>query len=96
MAKLWVRIIEKHRIAQQKTISCQFAEIRPRLDEIAQEFDLPAPMWFAKQEKELGTFSLTSFTQDNFVEEIRFDRMEIQFIADDTAHKNSRDPRNQF
>jgi hypothetical protein len=53
-------------------------------------------MWLGKHEFEFEQFRRTAFTQDHFVEEISFDRMEIELIDVDAPARKSRDIRNQF
>ena len=96
MAKLWAKIVNKGKILRQSTVSCAFAEIPEALAEICREFDLPIPLWLGKQERELDQFRLTAFTQDNFIEQIPFQKLEIEYIEDENKKRKSQDPRNQF
>ena len=57
---------------------------------------MPVPMWLPKHGREWEDFRRTAFTQDHFVEEIRFDRMEIEFLEEGDTRRRSRDPRNDF
>ncbi len=95
MTRLWVRLVRGHRIWKQETFACGFSEAQEALTEICREMDIPRPMWFPKQEKEFEAFRLTSFSSDNFLESIPFDKMEIEFLEDGPARR-SRDPRNDF
>ena len=45
---------------------------------LCKELDISAPLWLKKNTKELGAFRKTSFTQEHFVEKIRFDSFEIR------------------
>ena len=93
-ARLWARIIRHHRIAQQDIRSCEWGDEREVLREICRDFDVPAPMWFHKQEHEFEEFRRTAFLKENFMEDIAFEKLEIEFV-DEQQHK-SEDPRNQF
>ena len=64
------------------------------LDEACRALDVPRPIWLPKNEREFSSFRMTAFTQDHFVEEIHFERMEIEFIDD--VRRKSKDPRNDF
>ena len=94
MTGLWVRLMKRHRIERQKTIYCDYAGARDALDEACRALDVPRPIWLPKNEREFSSFRMTAFTQDHFVEEIHFERMEIEFIDD--ARRKSKDPRNDF
>ena len=45
---------------------------------------------------EFEQFRHTAFTADHFVEDISFDRMEVEFLEDDGKKRKSDDPRNDF
>lgn len=96
MSKLWAKIIIKHRIRRQITIDCSFADVKERLNEICREFDIPCPIWLGKQEREFDTFRLTSFSDANFVEDIDFQKLEIEYIEDSDKKRRNNDPRNAF
>ncbi len=94
MTRLWVRLMKKHRIERQMTVECAFDGAHEALDEACHALDVPRPIWLPKNEREFASFRMTAFTQDHFVEEIHFERMEIEFIDD--VRRKSRDPRNDF
>ena len=96
MARLWAKIIVKNRIFKQATEPCRFEDIAEALNAICKEFDIPSPMWLGKQEREIEAFRLTSFGQDNFIEEVPFQKLEIEFLEDTDKKRKSNDPRNQF
>lgn len=96
MSRLWLRLIKKHRIEKQDTCPCLWGEEKDALTELCHQFDVPVPIWLGKQEHEWEDFRRTAFTQDQFVEEIHFDRMEIEFLDDTGKKRVSRDPRNDF
>lgn len=96
MSRLWMRLIRRHRIERQETCPCLWGEEKDAVIELCRRFDVPAPLWLDKQEREWEDFRRTAFTQDQFVEEIRFDRMEIEFLDDTGKRRVSRDPRNDF
>lgn len=53
------------------------------LEKIAQEFDLPVPIWLESNIREFQRHSRCRFYQDSFVEEIPFDCLEIMVIEED-------------
>lgn len=93
---LWVRTIRHHRIDQQTTVPCTREEPQEALEQACHELDLPVPMWLDKNDREWEEFGQTRFLADAFFENIRFDRMEAEYIDPEAPKKKSRDPRNAF
>lgn len=96
MSRLWIRLVKHHKIVRQAAIPCALGEEKQALVEQCREFDVPAPLWLNKHEKEFSEFRHTAFTRDHFIEDVPFDRMEIEFLTDDGVKRQSKDPRNQF
>ena len=96
MARLWVRVIKRHRIAQQATVPCPWGEQAQALQQALQDMDVPSPMWLGKHEREFEAFRRTAFLPEHFVEAVPFDRLEIEFLDDTGVKRKSGDPRNQF
>ena len=96
MSRIWVRLVRRHRIVTQETAPCAWGEEKDVLRELCREMDVPAPMWLPKNEREYDQFHRTAFTADNFIESLRFDRMEIEFLDDSGHSRSSADPRNAF
>ena len=96
MARLWARIIRKHRIERQDTRTCAWEEAEDALRELCREFDIPAPLWLDKHVREFEEFRHTAFLPEHFMEEVPFQRLEIEFLEDDDKSRRSNDPRNQF
>ena len=78
MTRLWARIIQRHRIARQATVECAFEEAQDALTEICHELDIARPLWLRKHENEFTEFRHTAFLPEHFMEEVRFDRLEIE------------------
>ena len=96
MPRLWARIIRKHRIARQATAECAWEDAGSALTEMCREFDIPSPLWLDKHDREFREFRRTHFLPEHFMEEVSFDRLEIEFLEDDARARRSTDPRNQF
>ena len=96
MDKLWVRIIKKHRIAQQSVLALDGENVKDRLVEICHALDISVPLWLPKHEREFAEFHRTSFNQDHFMEHVSFDRMEVELFDETTGAHKSNDPRNAF
>ena len=96
MARLWARIIKKHRIEKQATAPCAWGDVDEALTELCRDFDIPNPIWLNKHEREFEEFRRTAFLPEHFMEEVPFQRLEIEFLEDDNRSRRSKDPRNQF
>jgi hypothetical protein len=96
MPRLWARIIKKHRIEKQATAECAWGDAEEALTELCHEFDIPRPLWLNKHCREFEEFRRTQFLPEHFMEDVPFQRLEIEFLEDDDSPRRSRDPRNQF
>ena len=96
MARLWARVIVRHRIQRQVTVPCTFEGAEDAMTEICHELDISRPLWLNKHEKEFQEFRHTTFLPEHFMEDVRFDKLEIEFIEDGDHARSSRDPRNAF
>lgn len=96
MPRLWARVIRKHRIEKQGTWDCRYEDAEAALTELCREFDIPSPLWLAKQRREYRDFRRTSFLPEHFMEDVLFQRLEIEYLDDDDRPRRSADPRNQF
>ena len=96
MPRLWAKIIKRHRIERQATAPCAWEGVEDALTELCREFDIPRPIWLNKHYREFEDFRRTQFLPEHFMEEVPFQRLEIEFLEDDEKSKRSRDPRNEF
>ncbi len=96
MPRLWARIIKKHRIERQATAECAWEGVEDALTELCREFDIPRPLWLNKHTREFEEFRRTQFLPEHFMEDVPFQRLEIEFLEDEQKSRRSRDPRNQF
>ncbi len=96
MPRLWAKIIKKQRIDRQATAPCAFEDAQDALTELCHEFDIPRPLWLNKHVREFEEFRRTQFLPEHFMEEVPFQRLEIEFLEDDGRTRRSNDPRNQF
>ncbi len=96
MPRLWAKIIKKHRIEKQATAPCTFECVEDALTELCHEFDIPRPLWLNKHYREFEEFRRTQFLPEHFMEDVSFQRLDIEFLEDDGKTRRSNDPRNQF
>lgn len=90
MGRLWIKEIIRHRIARQFESPCAVGNERETLSRALIEMDMPQPMWLGKHDREYEKFRRTAFTAEHFVEPIRFDKLEIEYI-DDEKNKKQRE-----
>ena len=96
MPRLWAKIIKRHRIERQATAPCAWEGVEDALTELCREFDIPRPIWLNKHYREFEDFRRTQFLPEHFMEEVPFQRLEIEYLDDDERPRRSSDPRNQF
>ena len=66
------------------------------ITELCRGFDIPCPLWLNKHAHEFEAFRHTAFLPEHFMEEVPFQKMEIEYLADTGKKRRSDDPRNQF
>jgi hypothetical protein len=71
-------------------------EVEEALTELCREFDIPRPLWLNKHYREFEEFRRTQFLPEHFMEDVSFQRLDIEFLEDDGKTRKSNDPRNQF
>ncbi len=96
MARLWARVIVKHRISRQATVTCTWEGVEDALTELCHELDIERPLWLNKHVKEFQEFRSTAFLPEHFMDEVNFQKLEIEFLDDEDKKRASRDPRNAF
>jgi len=96
MSRLWVKVIVRHRIDRQLVVPCAWGEQAEALRGALQLLDLPMPMWLAKHDGEFERYRKTAFLPDHFVENVDFQKLEIDFLDDTDTKRKSGDPRNAF
>lgn len=89
MIKLWGKIMINNRIEDQNVAICTDDEVDEYQEQLKKcivklcyNFDIEKPYWLQKNLKEYNKIKKTSFTQDNFIEEINFDRLEIEVLEE--------------
>lgn len=87
MLRLWTRVIRRNKIAEETvTASSLFDEpsaVAEALQSACVELDIARPMWLSLNDRDMEQYRRTTLTQDNFMEDIRFDRMEIEILEEE-------------
>lgn len=87
MYKLWAKKIKHNKIISSITVKnnedISFSEKRDKcIKEICQKFDLSVPLWLEKHRIEFSEFKYITFYEDDFIDDIDFDKLEIELIDD--------------
>lgn len=88
MFRLWGKIFKDNRMIKDTVIAVDEPDLnRTRkvfkaLDEICYEFDLGKPIWLDKTIKDFQLHDKARFDSDSFIEQIKFDYLEIQALED--------------
>jgi hypothetical protein len=87
MYKLWAKKIKSNKIIGSITIKnnedISFSHKTDKsIKEICQKFDLSVPLWLEKHRTEFSEFKYVTFEADDFIDDIDFDKLEIELIED--------------
>lgn len=86
LIRLWGKIIKDNKILFEREGIYEYDDLEYEeqlkycIQNICAELDLGKPYWLNPNLKEYNRYKKTSFTQDNFIEEIDFDRFEIEVL----------------
>lgn len=87
MYKLWAKTIKNNRIINSLVVenkeNISGEEKRSKcIKEICKTLDLSIPLWLKKHEIEFSQFKYVVFYPEDFIDEIDFDKLEIELIDD--------------
>ncbi len=85
MYKLWAKKINNHKIINSITVKnkedISLVDKRDKcLKEICQKLDISVPIWLKKHDMEFSQFKYVIFYPHDFVDEVDFDKLEIELI----------------
>lgn len=80
MDRLWGKIIKNNNIIDSIVINTD--NVYQGTEEICYAFNLQCPTWYPHNESDFKKFGRTEFTNEHFIEEINFDRLEIEDITE--------------
>lgn len=87
--QLWVRVVTRGKIVGSQTEPCAYADWQEALDTICRRMDLPRPVLLPRHLRDWEAFGLAHFLPEHFMESVRFDRMELQYIDPDKKKQKS-------
>lgn len=82
MIRLWGKLIKDNKMLENEEFTCNEnieyqQQLKICITEICYKLDIQKPYWLPKNLEEYNNHKKTSFYQDNFIEEVSFDRFEI-------------------
>ena len=83
-AGIWVKLIRHGRTARDEMIPCARQDWEDALTEACRRLDLQRPCILPRHERDFEQFGLVRFMPEQFIEAVRFDRMEIEYIDPDS------------
>ena len=86
-AGIWVRLMHKSRIDRDITVECARSDWQEALRQACQKLDVSKPMVLPRHERDWDQFSQARFLKEHFIEDVPFDRMEVEFIDPDQKKK---------
>ena len=88
-AGIWVRLMRKNRIDRDVTVECAHEQWQEALEDACHTLDVPRPMVLPRHERDWDQFSQARFLKDHFIEDVAFDRMEVEYIDPDKKKKEN-------
>lgn len=88
MYKLWAKKITKNHITDSIVVKnnedIATSEKRDKcLKDICQKLDLSVPIWLKKHNEEFSQFKYVTFYPQDFIDDVDFDKLEIELIDDE-------------
>lgn len=87
MLRLWTRVIRRNKIIEQvvtvSSLDNEPAAVAEALHAACVELDIARPMWLSLNDNDMEAYRRTTLNQDNFLEDIPFDRMEIEILEEE-------------
>ena len=86
---IWVRLIKKNRIAGDTTVDCAHDGWQDALEQACRTLDVGRPMVLPRHERDWEQFNQARFLKEHFIEDVPYDRMEVEFIDPDKKKKTN-------
>lgn len=89
MYRLWAKKIKSNKISDSLVVknneNISPDEKREKcLKEICQKFDISVPVWLKTHDMEFSQFKTVTFYPHDFIDDVDFDKLEIELIDDGT------------
>lgn len=88
MLKIWGKLVNDNRIIQDEVTMSEVENsyqenLKACISELCYNFDISTPYWLKSNVNEYNRRRKTSFDENNFIEEIHFDKFTIEELKDD-------------
>ncbi|AGY76761.1 MULTISPECIES: hypothetical protein [Clostridium] len=88
MLKIWGKLVKHNKIIKDEVVVSEDGEnyqedLKSCILELCRKFDIEKPYWLPANLEEYNRRSKTSFNSDNFIDEVEFDKFEIEEIDDE-------------
>lgn len=88
MLRIWGKLIKDNKIIKDKVVELVLKDtyqeaLKGAITEICKELDISKPYWLEHNLEEYNTRNKVSFDENNFIEEIDFDKFEIEELDDE-------------
>lgn len=84
--RIWVTLHKGHKIVARANASSRKADpalaLMDCLEQVYKYLDLAEPVWVSKHARELSQFGRTKFLPSDFLEPVKFDWMEVEYITE--------------
>ena len=85
MIRIWGKVFKgekiiKHSIVEVEPKECTFFDM---LKTLCEKVDIPTPVLLNKHLNDFNQFNIALFKQDDFIENINFDRFIIEYLTED-------------
>ncbi len=85
--RLWGKVMRNNKIIKDLTVPLKVdddyqAALKEAMIELCHSFDIEKPYWLNKNLNEYNRSGKTSFNENNFIEEINFDKLVIEELDD--------------
>ncbi len=87
MAGIWIRLVRKNKIYRDVSVECAREDWREAMDRGMEKLDAARPLVLPKHERDWEEFSQTRFLKEHFMEDVPFDRMEVEWIDPEAKKK---------
>lgn len=87
MLKIWGKLMKNNKIIKDEVVISDIqsdyqSNLKVCITELCYKFDIPKPYWLPSNLNEYNRRNKTSFTKDNFMEELDFDKFTISDITE--------------
>ncbi|MBR4501824.1 MAG: hypothetical protein IKP22_08030 [Clostridia bacterium] len=89
MAGIWIRLVRKNRIQKDIIVDCGRDEWIRALHLGVEKLDTARPLLLEKHERDWAEFGQTRFLKEHFMEDVAFDRMEVEWIDPEAGKKTN-------